>query len=452
MSYIVLARKYRPKSFDEVVGQEVPISILESFIKNKSIPHALIFCGGRGIGKTSMARIFAKAINYEEISNNPQIGSDIDDGKSLDVIEIDAASNNGVDQIREVIDISQYSSLTCKYKVFIIDEVHMLSKAAFNALLKTLEEPNENTVFILATTEVEKIPITISSRCQMINFSNLNGNKIEDLINKVCELEKIIIDDESVRLLANEANGSARDSLSLLELLSNSLNKKISYDKSILKLGIAPKEVVQSISVEILSGNIKESLEILAQICEKGYDIKKFILSILFFYRSLIYSKLEINSNDSTIELIDNELNSKFETISIHEVENIFDNLINSYQDISKSTNLRISAETAIIKLCLIGDFVNFDTKLPEESKKKVKNSDINFKKDIKNSVNGEIHIKNDIDQDTKLISEKPSELLSDKETTFNLKENKDRLFESQSMKSLFETFDCRILEIEKEN
>ncbi len=126
MSYIVLARKYRPKSFDEVVGQEVPISILESFIKNKSIPHALIFCGGRGIGKTSMARIFAKAINYEEISNNPQIGSDIDDGKSLDVIEIDAASNNGVDQIREVIDISQYSSLTCKYKVFIIDEVHML--------------------------------------------------------------------------------------------------------------------------------------------------------------------------------------------------------------------------------------------------------------------------------------------------------------------------------------
>ena len=255
-----------------------------------------------------------------------------------------------------------------------------------------------------------------------------------------------------MRLLANEANGSARDSLSLLELLSNSLNKKISYDKSILKLGIAPKEVVQSISVEILSGNIKESLEILAQICEKGYDIKKFILSILFFYRSLIYSKLEINSNDSTIELIDNELNSKFETISIHEVENIFDNLINSYQDISKSTNLRISAETAIIKLCLIGDFVNFDTKLPEESKKKVKNSDINFKKDIKNSVNGEIHIKNDIDQDTKLIPEKPSELLSDKETTFNLKENKDRLFESQSMKSLFETFDCRILEIEKEN
>ena len=238
MSYVVLARKYRPKNFGDVIGQETPISILESFIKNNSIPHALIFCGGRGIGKTSMARIFAKAINSEEINNDPQIGDDIDGGKSLDVIEIDAASNNGVDQIRDVIDISQYSSLKCKYKVFIIDEAHMLSKAAFNALLKTLEEPSDNTIFILATTEVEKIPITISSRCQLINFTNLNLSKIEDLIKKVCDSENIKIDEDSTKLLANEANGSARDSLSILELLSNSLNKDIKYENAISKLSL----------------------------------------------------------------------------------------------------------------------------------------------------------------------------------------------------------------------
>ena len=161
MSHIVLARKYRPKSFEEVIGQDNSVLILQSFISNNSIPHSLIFCGGRGVGKTSMARIFAKAINSDEISKNPLLAEDIDNGKSLDVIEIDAASNNGVDQIRELIESSQYSSLSCKYKVFIIDEVHMLSKAAFNALLKTLEEPKPNVIFILATTEVEKIPITI---------------------------------------------------------------------------------------------------------------------------------------------------------------------------------------------------------------------------------------------------------------------------------------------------
>ena len=313
MSYVVLARKYRPKNFDEVIGQETPISILESFIKNNSIPHALIFCGGRGIGKTSMARIFAKAINSEEIINNPQVGEDIDGGKSLDVIEIDAASNNGVDQIRDIIDISQYSSLKCKYKVFIIDEAHMLSKAAFNALLKTLEEPNDNTIFILATTEVEKIPITISSRCQLISFTNLNSTKIEDLVKNVCDSENIKIDDESIKLLANEANGSARDSLSILELLSNSLNKDIKYKSAISKLGITPKETIYLISINILNGNIKESIEIFSEICSKGYDIKKFILSLMFFFRSLIYAKLKINSEDSTIEKIDEDILTRFE-------------------------------------------------------------------------------------------------------------------------------------------
>jgi len=449
MSYVVLARKYRPKNFDEVIGQETPISILESFIKNNSIPHALIFCGGRGIGKTSMARIFAKAINSEEIINNPQVGEDIDGGKSLDVIEIDAASNNGVDQIRDIIDISQYSSLKCKYKVFIIDEAHMLSKAAFNALLKTLEEPNDNTIFILATTEVEKIPITISSRCQLISFTNLNSTKIEDLVKNVCDSENINIDEESIKLLANEANGSARDSLSILELLSNSLNKDIKYKSAISKLGITPKETIYLISINILNGNIKESIEIFSEICSKGYDIKKFILSLMFFFRSLIYAKLKINSEDSTIEKIDKDILTRFESFSVHEFENIFDNLINSYDSIIKSPNVKISTETAIIKLCLISDFISFETISDEEPKKKVKtinNDNIDKNKDLKRF---------NIDNKEKSNEEKKngSTIETHVDTnSFNLKENKDKLFESESIKSLFDTFDCRILEIEKEN
>ena len=210
MSHIVLARKYRPKSFEEVIGQDNSVLILQSFISNDSIPHSLIFCGGRGVGKTSMARIFAKAINSDEISKNPLLAKDIDNGKSLDVIEIDAASNNGVDQVRELIESSQYSSLNCKYKVFIIDEVHMLSKAAFNALLKTLEEPKPNVVFILATTVVEKIPITIKSRSQLINFTNLDTNFLRELIISISKEEKISIDEDSIDLICSEANGSAK--------------------------------------------------------------------------------------------------------------------------------------------------------------------------------------------------------------------------------------------------
>ena len=449
MSYVVLARKYRPKNFNDVIGQEIPVSILESFIKNKSIPHALIFCGGRGIGKTSMARIFAKAINSEEINNNPQIGDDIDGGKSLDVIEIDAASNNGVDQIRDVIDISQYSSLKCKYKVFIIDEAHMLSKAAFNALLKTLEEPSDNTIFILATTEVEKIPITISSRCQLINFTNLNLSKIEDLIKKVCDLENIKIDEDSTKLLANEANGSARDSLSILELLSNSLNKDIKYENAISKLGITPKETIYLISTGILNGNIKDSLEIFSEICSKGYDIKKFILSLMFFFRSLIYAKLELDSEDSTIEKIHGDILSRFEPFSVHEFENIFDNLINSYDSIVKSPNVKISAETTVIKLCLISDFISFETISEEESKKKVKS--VNNDNLIQKGSPKKSKTDNGKKSNGEMMNSSANETLGIKET-FNLKENKDKLFESESIKSLFDTFDCRILEIEKEN
>ena len=284
MSHIVLARKYRPKSFEEVIGQDNSVLILQSFISNNSIPHSLIFCGGRGVGKTSMARIFAKAINSDEISKNPLLAEDIDNGKSLDVIEIDAASNNGVDQIRELIESSQYSSLSCKYKVFIIDEVHMLSKAAFNALLKTLEEPKPNVIFILATTEVEKIPITIKSRSQLINFTNIDNNFLKELIQSISKEEKISIDEESIDLICSEANGSARDCLSILELLASSLNKKINYLDSSEKLGLTPNKIINEIAHKILLSDASSTIKVFNDIYNNGYNIKKCSQSLVFFY------------------------------------------------------------------------------------------------------------------------------------------------------------------------
>jgi len=456
MSYIVLARKYRPKTFKEVIGQETPIAILESFISNNSIPHALIFCGSRGIGKTSMARIFAKAINSNEISEDSDIASDIDNGKCLDVIEIDAASNNGVDQIREVIEISNYSPIKCSHKVFIIDEVHMLSKAAFNALLKTLEEPNKNTVFILATTEVEKIPLTISSRCQVINFKSLNAEKLNNLIETVCNNEKIIIDNDSINLISQEANGSARDSLSILELLSNSLDSEISFSEAIKKLGIAPKNKVIEITKEILDSNTKKALEIISEIRKSGLDSKKFINQILYFIRNIIYSKLNVDTEDSSVEILNDKVLAEFENYNLHEIENIFDNLINSYEKIYKSSNSDVLIETTIIKLCLISDYFKIEDlnnndkskAVSNDSKKKVKKTKSNNLK--KNLLNKDVEPnKSDIingSNDTNLENNEASH------DNFNFKENKDRLFESKSIKNLFENFDCRILEVEKEN
>lgn len=456
MSYIVLARKYRPKTFKEVIGQETPIAILESFISNNSIPHALIFCGSRGIGKTSMARIFAKAINSNEISEDSDIASDIDNGKCLDVIEIDAASNNGVDQIREVIEISNYSPIKCSHKVFIIDEVHMLSKAAFNALLKTLEEPNKNTVFILATTEVEKIPLTISSRCQVINFKSLNAEKLNNLIETVCSNEKIIIDNDSINLISQEANGSARDSLSILELLSNSLDSEISFSEAIKKLGIAPKNKVIEITKEILDSNTKKALEIISEIRKSGLDSKKFINQILYFIRNIIYSKLNVDTEDSSVEILNDKVLAEFENYNLHEIENIFDNLINSYERIYKSSNSDVLIETTIIKLCLISDYFkiedlnnnNKSKAVSTDSKKKVKKTKSNnlrknlLNKDVEPNKSDTINGSND----TNLENNEASH------DNFNFKENKDRLFESKSIKNLFENFDCRILEVEKEN
>ena len=508
MSHIVLARKYRPKSFKEVIGQDNSVSILESFISNNSIPHSLIFCGGRGVGKTSMARIFAKAINSDEISKNPLLAEDIDNGKSLDVIEIDAASNNGVEQVRELIESSQYSSLNCKYKVFIIDEVHMLSKAAFNALLKTLEEPKPNVIFILATTEVEKIPITIKSRSQLINFTNLDNNFLKGLIIKISEKEGISIDEDSINLVCDEADGSARDCLSILELLSSSLNKQINYLESSEKLGLTPNKIINEIAHNILLSDASSTIKAFKNICNNGYNIKKFIQSLLFFYEKLIYLKLGLENDSENNIVILEDKKDVFNSFSLAELETIFDNLIEIYNKVSKSDYEKLVAESGLIKLCLISNYINLDNlddkdMLKKKIKSPLKREESSSKKNeiktispesikglfdsendsslklIKDSTvkleNGSITIETDSDVKYQVLKDKKEEIeekinkgfdinkkielfMKEKEMceinvedSFNFKKNKDKLFESNSIKNLFETFDCRIIDIEKD-
>ena len=337
MSYKVLSRKYRPKTFEEVVGQENALTVLKSFIKTESIPHALIFCGSRGVGKTSLARIFAKTINCNELRDKKvcvkcSICNEIDENKSLDVIEIDAASNNGVDQIREIIESSNYSSINCPYKVFIVDEVHMLSKAAFNALLKTLEEPNKNTVFILATTEVEKIPPTILSRCQMINFKTLSKSSLIHNLENICNKEKISIDKYSLSLIAEESRGSVRDSLGVLEQLMTSLNKSIIISDARKILGATSDQILFEISKNLLESNIKECLINYDSIYNNGFDSKKFIHSLLNYFRSAIYYKLGIENQIEDIINIEKSQINELKKYDIEIFENLFDQLIKLYE------------------------------------------------------------------------------------------------------------------------
>ena len=478
MSHLVLSRKYRPKTFNEVLGQNNALTILKGFIEKDSLPHALIFCGSRGVGKTSMARILAKTINCDDLLKTGECSNynscsckEIDENRSIDVIEIDAASNNGVDQIREIIDSSNYSSIKCRYKVFIIDEAHMLSKAAFNALLKTLEEPNRNTIFILATTEIEKVPLTIISRCQTINFKNIKKEDIKKYLEEISNNEGISIDNESTRMIVDESKGSARDALGFLELLSSSLNKTIKIDDASILLGKTPTQILSNITKNILGADINKVLDEYNNIYESGYDSKKFISSLMNYFRTMVYYKLGLDNTVDDIEVLSDDEIANIKKYDLQILETLFDELIKLYDISSKSDNIRFFIESNLIKLCIVSDYLNFDLVLENNDRLENKNdietpSNIGIKaetkkKKLKPNVNddsernGDEESINDIpknnhDLATKEPNKKPQEGRDSNE--FKFKEKKDKLLESQSVKNLFDTFDCRILDVEREN
>mgnify|MGYP004646859375 FL=1 len=276
---IALYRKYRPNTFDKVVGQEHVTTTLINQIKSGNISHAYLFTGTRGSGKTSTAKIFAKAINcISPVNGSPCLKCEVckmlDDGANMDVIEIDAASNNGVDEIRDLREKIKFPPTNCRYKVYIIDEVHMLTTSAFNALLKTLEEPPAHAVFILATTEVQALPQTILSRCMRFDFKSVTKEVLSNHLKNVLKDNGTKFDEESIELIAESGNGSFRDTLSVADMCVSYCNNDITYDKVLDVLGIGDPRVIIDLCDSVLSGDIARSMNLVNDLIASGKTVK----------------------------------------------------------------------------------------------------------------------------------------------------------------------------------
>lgn len=288
MSYQSLYRKYRPSSFADVVGQQNIITTLENTIKNQKIGHAYIFSGPRGCGKTSIAKIFARKVNCTCDDNTCNTCQMFDNGAEIsDVWEIDAASNNGVDEVRRIVENVSYMPMDLKYKVYIIDEVHMLSKAAFNALLKTLEEPPEHVIFILATTEIYKIPLTVLSRCQRFDFKRIEIVDIVERLKYVLDAETITYDEMALTKVAKLADGAMRDALSIIEKVK-SYNSEISIEAVNSSLQLVGQDEMNNLIDKLITGDLNQVVNYWQEILSQGIDENKFILDMQYFIRDLL--------------------------------------------------------------------------------------------------------------------------------------------------------------------
>ena len=289
MSYTALYRKFRPAEFGDVKGQDHIITTLQNQIKANRIGHAYLFCGTRGTGKTTVAKIFAKAVNCEHpVDGSPcgecEMCKSIAAGTSMNVIEIDAASNNGVDNIREIREEVTYRPTEGKYKVYIIDEVHMLSIGAFNALLKTLEEPPEYVIFILATTEVHKIPITILSRCQHYDFKRISIETITERMQELMDTEHVEAEDKALRYIAKAADGSMRDALSLLDqCIAFYLGQKVTYEHVLEVLGAVDTDVFSRLLRKVINTDVPGVLDVVEELVMQGRDLPQLLRKVIFF-------------------------------------------------------------------------------------------------------------------------------------------------------------------------
>ncbi|MDL1972977.1 MAG: DNA polymerase III subunit gamma/tau [Deltaproteobacteria bacterium] len=357
MSYLVLARKWRPQSFSEVVGQEHIKRSLQNAIRYNRLPHALLFSGPKGVGKTTMARILAKALNCErgpsiEPCNKCISCKEIDLGNSIDVQEIDGASNRRISEVREIRENVKYRPSRGRYKVYIIDEVHMLTEEAFNALLKTLEEPPPHVIFVFATTEPHKVPPTIVSRCQRFPFHRISSSIICHRISEIASAEKIDIEEDAIRLIAHSSEGSLRDALSLLDQLVSFSTPPINVKDVQEILGLFDTHLVLETIDAILNGDLKKVLETIHKIYEEGSDLKQFYLNLITYFRHLLIAKL--TERASLVDLPDYEwevLRNIAKNQSISHLEQLFDLLISEQGVIKTTTQPRFILEALLIKM-----------------------------------------------------------------------------------------------------
>jgi DNA polymerase-3 subunit gamma/tau len=367
MSYLVLARKWRPKTFDDVIGQEYITQTLKNAVSLGKMAHAFIFSGPRGVGKTSSARIIAKALNCEK-GPTPEPCSvctpcrEIADGKSLDVIEIDAASHTGVNDVREIIENIKYLPSSGKTKIYIIDEVHMLSQSAFNALLKTLEEPPPHVLFVLATTEVHKIPVTILSRCQRYDFKKVSAEKIKERLDVVTSSEGIRIPEKTLYLIAKEAEGGLRDALSLLDQLLATFGTEIKHEDATRILGILDRSLIKGVLTAIFNKDPKRCIETLNEASEKGISPRRFAEDLLKALRNTLVIKA--CGKDVISELSDEEKEELREMSANHGMESLellFSLMLEGAEDVQKSFYPRMALEVTLVKLALISTTIPLD-------------------------------------------------------------------------------------------
>ncbi len=360
MSYTALYRKFRPRTFDEVKGQDHIVKSLKNQVKANRIGHAYLFCGTRGTGKTSIAKIFARAVNCENpVDGNPCMEcttcNSILAGSSMNVIEIDAASNNGVDSVRDIIEQVEYPPTEGRYKVFIIDEVHMLSTAAFNALLKTLEEPPSYVIFILATTEVHKIPITVLSRCQQYDFHRITIDDMKARMRELMEIESNKITDEALSYIAKAADGSMRDALSLLDqCMAFFMDEEVTLDKVLSVLGAVDQEIFNRLLTAIEAKDVKTTLSIVEEVVMAGRSLPQFVSDFTWYMRNLLLIKsadhME-NVLDMSTETIEG-MRAASQDVSMQKVIRYIRILSELLNEIRYSGQKRILIEVAFIKLC----------------------------------------------------------------------------------------------------
>lgn len=372
MSYTALYRKFRPDNFADVKGQDHIVTTLTNQIKHNRIGHAYLFCGTRGTGKTTVAKILAKAVNCEHPVNGSPCNEcamckAIQAGTAMNVIEIDAASNNGVDNIREIREEVSYRPTEGKYKVYIIDEVHMLSTGAFNALLKTLEEPPSYVMFILATTEAHKIPITILSRCQRYDFHRITIDTIAARLDELLKVEGVAAEEKAVRYVAKAGDGSMRDALSLLDqCIAFYLGQELTYDKVLEVLGAVDTEVFSKLLRKVIRGDVTGSIHILEELIVGGRELSQFVGDFTWYMRNLLLVKTSENPEEA-IDVSSDNMKLLKEESTMLDVETLM-RYIRIFSDLSNqiryATQKRVLVEIALIKLCRPAMETNLDSVL----------------------------------------------------------------------------------------
>tara|TARA_S200000501_G_scaffold377902_1_gene438069 strand:- start:359 stop:1651 length:1293 start_codon:yes stop_codon:yes gene_type:complete len=428
MSYKVLARKWRPQHFDDVVGQDHVIKTLKNAIESNRVAHAYLFVGPRGTGKTTTARILAKALNCSDgpkvdFDPNEEICVEISEGRAIDVIEIDGASNNGVDQVRDLRENARYLPTTSAFKIYIIDEVHMLSTAAFNALLKTLEEPPEHVKFIFATTDVHKVLPTILSRCQRFDLRRISIQDIVMRLKQGCKKEKINISDDALYAIARGAEGGLRDAESALDQLISFKGNKIVEEDVLSVFGLASKDLLEELSQSILQSDIPNIIKLISLIDKAGKDLQRIIMELLENFRNLLvvsYSNgdnIDLDISDSQLKIYQKQVAG----INTERILKIIDGLIDTDERMRFALSKRTLLETGLIRCSTAAKTMTLNEVIIELQNLKKKEININSR-ELTNGNNSQNKDLNEV--------------------------NTEEWYENPAIEKIVETFNSRITDI----